>query len=88
MSNRNSITWGCKACISAMLLKSYLNKWRLFRLAKLDKLYIRSVLTRLLQGSKIYFIEYNNKIFPNNSHIRLIDCDSASSNHFPFPITG
>ena len=27
MNNRNKITCGCKTCISAMLLKSDINKW-------------------------------------------------------------
>ena len=37
MSNRKKITCGCKTCISAMLPQSYINKWRLSKLAKLDK---------------------------------------------------
>ena len=48
MSNRNNITRGCKTSISAMLLQSDLNKWRLSQLAKLDKLYIDSASTILL----------------------------------------
>ena len=31
-----------------------------------------------LQRSKNDFIQYKNKIFPNNSHKHLIACDSAS----------
>ena len=57
MSNRNNILCGCKTCISAMLLQSDLNKWRISKLAKLDKLYINSALTRLLERSNNYFIE-------------------------------
>ena len=45
--NRNNITRGCKTCISAMILQSNLNKWRLSQLAKLDKLYINSESTRI-----------------------------------------
>ena len=60
-----------------MLLQSDPNKWRLYRLDKLDKLYINSTSTRLLKISKIYFIEYNNKIISNNSHINLRACGSA-----------
>ena len=87
VSNINNITWGCKTCISEILLQSYLNKWWLSQLAKLDKLYINSASTRLLQRSKNYFIEYKNRIFSNNSHIHLRSCDSASSYHCPYPIT-
>ena len=48
MSNRNKITCGCKTCISAMLLQSDLNKWRISQLAKLNRLYMNSASTRLL----------------------------------------
>ena len=48
-----------------MLLQSDLNKWRLSKLEKLDKLYINYSSTRILQRSKIDFIEYNNQMFPN-----------------------
>ena len=41
-SKRNNITCECKTCISAMLLQSDLNKWRIPQLDKLDKLYINS----------------------------------------------
>ena len=54
--NRNNISCGCKTCISAMLLQSDLNKWRLPKLAKINKLYINSESTRLLKISEIYFI--------------------------------
>ena len=47
--------------ISAMLLQSDINKERLPQLAKLDKLYIDSESTELLQRSKIYFIECKNQ---------------------------
>ena len=87
-SNRNKITCGCETCISAMLLQLDLNKWRLSQLTKLDKLYINSASTRLLQISNNYFIEYNNQVFPNNSHIYLKSCDAMSSYNFPSPITG
>ena len=66
MSNRNTITCGCKTCISAMLLQSDINKWRLSKLEKLDNLHINYASTRLLERSKIDFIEYNNQIFPND----------------------
>ena len=36
---------------------SDINKWRLEQLSKLDQLYINSVSTRTLQGSKIYFVK-------------------------------
>ena len=52
-------------------------------MAKPDQLYINYASTRLLQISKI-----NNQIFPNNSYIHLSACDSESSYHCPFPITG
>ena len=71
-----------------MLLRSDLNKWRLSQLATLDKLYINSASTRLLQRSKHDFVEYKNQILPNNSHIHLIACDSESSYHCSSPITG
>ena len=88
MSNRNNITRGCKTCISSMLLQLDLNEWRLSKLAKLDKLYINSASTRLLQRSNNDFIEYNNQKLPNNSCIHLRACDAASSYNFPSPITG
>ena len=65
ISNRNTITCVWVTGISAILLQPDLSKWRLSKLAKLDKLYINSVSTRILQGSKIDYIEYKNKIFPN-----------------------
>ena len=51
------------------------------------KLYMNSASTRRLQISNIYFIEYKNKIFPNNSHIHLRASDDASSYYFTYPIT-
>ena len=60
----------------------------LSQLVKLDKLYIISTSTKLLQRSKHDFISYNNQIFPNNSHINLRTCDDVSSYHYPSPITG
>ena len=86
MRKRNSITCECNTCINAILLPSYINKWILSQLEKLDKLYINSVSTRLLQRSKIYLIQYNNQIFRNNSHINLRSCNSSSSYHCPSPI--
>ena len=74
--------------MSAMLIQSDINKWRLSKLAKLRKLYINSASTRLLQISKSALIEYNNQKFPNNSHIHLIPLDDASSYNCPSPITG
>ena len=50
-------TCGCKTFISAMLLQSDLNKWRLSQLVKLDKVYINYASTRPLQISKIDLIE-------------------------------
>ena len=47
-----------------MLLQSNLNKWRLSQLAKIDKLYINSVSTRILQKSKFFCkCYYNGLIF-------------------------
>ena len=60
-----------------MLLQSYLNKWRLSKMTKLDKLYVDYASTRLLQISKHSFIEYKNQTFPNNSHIHLRAFDDA-----------
>ena len=58
MSNRNNITCGWETCISAMLLKSDLDKWIISQLSKLDKLYINSASTKILEISKNNFIEY------------------------------
>ena len=71
MINRNNITCGCKICISDMLLQSDLNKWRLLKMAKLDKFYINYESTKVFQIFKFDFIKYKNQIFPNNSHINL-----------------
>ena len=77
ISNRNNITCGCKICWFAMLLQSDLNKWIISKLSKLDKLYINSASTRLLQRSNNGLIEYNNNIFLNNSHINLRACSAT-----------
>ena len=69
-----------------MLLQSDINDWRLSQSAKLDKLYINSELTRLLQRSKIKFIEYKNQKIPDNPHLHLIFWDAASSYHCTSPI--
>ena len=74
--------------LSAMSLQSDLSKWRISKLAKIDKLYIDYVSTRLLQRPNNDFIQYKNKIFPYNSHINLRSCDAASSYHCYLPITG
>ena len=55
---RNNITCGCETCISAMLLQPDLNKWRISKLSKPDKLYITSASTRLLEIFKNDFIVY------------------------------
>ena len=65
-NNRNIITRGCKTCVSVMLLQSDINKWRISQVDKLDKLYINSASTRLLQRSNNDFIQYKNEIFTNN----------------------
>ena len=65
-NNRNIITCGCKTCVSVMLLQSDINKWRISQVDKLDKLYINSASTRLLQRSNNDFIQYKNEIFTNN----------------------
>ena len=88
MGNRNKITRGCKTCISVMLLQSDLNKWRMSQLDKLDKLYINSASTRLLEIPKSDFIEYKKQIFPKDLHIHLRSCDTASSYHWSSRITG
>ena len=54
-----------------MLLQLDLNKWRFSPLAKLDKLYINSASSGILQRTKHDFIKYNNQIFPTISYIRL-----------------
>ena len=77
--NRNKITCICKTCVSNMLLQSYLNKWRISQLAKLEKSYINSETTRILEIYKNYFIKYKKQIFPNDSYIHLRACDDASS---------
>ena len=69
ISDRKNITCVYKTCISAMLIQSDLNTWRISQLAKLDKLYIHFALNRLLERSKNDFIEYKKHIFPNDSHI-------------------
>ena len=71
-----------------MLPQSEINKWRLSKLAKLDRLYINSASNRILQRSNINYIEYKNQIFSNNSNIHLSAFDAASSYHPPFTITG
>ena len=71
-----------------MLLQSDLNKWWLTLLVKIDKMYINSASTRILQISKTYHIEYEKKIFPKNSHIYIRACGAASSYHCPSPIEG
>ena len=86
--NINNITYGCKTCISDMLLQSDINKQRLSKFAELDKLYVNSASTRLLKISKLNLNEYKNQIYPKNSHINLRVCDAASSYHCTSPITG
>ena len=88
MSDRNKITRGCETCISFMLLQPDLNKWRISQLDELDKLYINSTPTRLLERPQNDFIEYTKQIFPNDSHIHLRACDYASSHHCSYPLTG
>ena len=87
MSNRNNITCGCKIFISDMLLQSDLNKWRLLKMAKLDKFYINYDSTKVFQIFKFDFIKYNNQIFPNNSYINLRACDAVSSYNCQSKIT-
>ena len=88
MRNKNNITCGCKKWISAILIQSDINKWRLSQLDKLDKLYNNYEETRILQISKIDFIYENNQLFPNNSDIHLKACDSTSSYYCTSPLTG
>ena len=77
MININKITCGCQTCISGILLKSDLNKWRISQVEKLEKFCINSASTRLLQISKNDLIEYKNQTFSNNSHIHLRACDAT-----------
>ena len=63
MSTINRITYRCEACIVAMLLQLDLNKCWLTQLKKIDRLYINAAPTRLLQISKIYYIEYKYQTF-------------------------
>ena len=70
-----------------MLLQSYLNKWRISQLSKLDKLYNNSAPDRLLKRSKNYSIEYTNQMCPNNLHIHLRACNESSLYHFLSPMT-
>ena len=88
MSNIDHIKQGCKTCLSVMLLQSDINKWRLSQLAKLDKLYINSASTRLLQRSKNDSIEYKIKMFPNNQHTNWRACDAEPLYHCPYPSNG
>ena len=88
MSSRNNITCGCKTCISTMLLQSYINKWRISQLYRVDKLYINSASTRLLDIFKNDFIEYEKQIFPNYSHIYSRACGDASLYHCSSQING
>ena len=71
-----------------MLLQSYLNKWRLSQLLKLDKLYINIESARILQRPKNDFTKYKNQMFSNNSLIHLRACDDASSYHCTPKIIG
>ena len=71
-----------------MLLQSDINKWRLSQLTKLDKLYINSASTRLLQRFNINLIEYKHQTSPKNSYIHLRACDDASSYNSHSPFTG
>ena len=88
MSNRNSITCGSETCISAMLIQLDLNKCWLTLLEKIDKLYINTTSTRILQRYKKDYIENNNQTNSKKSHIHLRACDAASSYHCPSPIVG
>ena len=56
MGKRDNITCVCETCISAILIQSGLNKWRLSQSDKIDKLYINSASTIPLQRSKIDLI--------------------------------
>ena len=53
-SNTDKTIFVCETCISAMLLQSGLNKWRLSQLSELENLYITTSPTRLLKISKKY----------------------------------
>ena len=53
------------------VLQSDINKYRLSQLAKLDKLCINYVSTRLFQRSTHDLVEDKNEIFLNNLHINL-----------------
>ena len=53
---------------------------------KLGKLYVNSASTKILQRSKIDFIENNNQMFPNNPHIHLLTNDAESTYYCPLLI--
>ena len=88
LRNRINIACVCETCISDMLLQYDLNKWRLKQLSNFEKIYIYAASTRLLKISKKYDYEYNNQIFPKNSHIHIKVNDDAPSYHCPSPIPG
>ena len=46
-------------------------------MVKLDKLYVNSASTRLLQRSMHDWIEYKNKTIPNNLHLYLRAYDAT-----------
>ena len=58
------------------------------QVSKLDKLYIDSASTRILERSKNDFIEYKKKMFPNDSHINLRAYNAASSYNCSATING
>ena len=55
---------------------------------KIEKLYINTTSTRIIQRYKKDYIEYNNQNNSKKSHIHLRTCDAASSYHCPSPIVG
>ena len=57
-------------------------------MAKIDKLYINFAPNTILHRYNTNFIEYNNQIFSNNSHIHLRACDTSTSYNFLYPIVG
>ena len=62
-SKINTIACGCETFISAMLIQSDINKWRLSQLAKLDKLYINSASTIIYKDLSMISLNTRVKYF-------------------------
>ena len=60
--NINNITCVCETYISDMLLKSYLNKWKISKLAKIYELYINPASTRLKKKQEWFHLIQESNI--------------------------